>query len=558
VRTALYNFLLARKLGGTFILRIEDTDQVRYVQGAEEYILNALEWLGLSPDESVTVGGEFGPYRQSERKALYLEYAQQLIDSGHAYYAFDTAADLEAARAADPNFKYGGVIREKMKNSLVFSEEETQQRIASGEAYTVRIKIPRNELIDFEDIIRGRVSFHSDELDDKVILKADGMPTYHLANIVDDHLMQITHVIRGEEWLPSTPLHVVLYRAFGWEAPQFAHLPLILKPSPESYINKNNIDTLSARLSSEFVRKHPEMTEYEGKATDFIKMVFQDKENLAGRLKENKKDKEDKKLLKIFLKSTLFGKLSKRDGDRLGFPVFPLSWAAENEADSFKGFDEFGFLPSALLNFLAFLGWNPGTEQEIFSMDDLIQSFDLERVSKSGARFNFDKARWFNQQYIIATSGEELATFIRPLVAEKGYEVSEEFLAKYCDMMKERAVTLPELLEKGYYCFEEVKEYDEKTIRKRWSSSSRELFEALAGLIDGAEYFEAELLENAVKNYIHDNDLKFGDILPILRLALSGTTQGASIFEIMALIGRSKTAQRFKTAFDYFDTLLPR
>ena len=558
VRTALYNYLFARKHGGTFILRIEDTDQVRYVEGAEQYILDALNWLGLEIDESVVNGGDFGPYRQSERKDLYLKYTQQLIDNGHAYYAFDTPEELEAAREANPTFKYNFEVREDMKTSLTMSDEEVKQQIDAGVPYVVRIKIPRDELIVFDDLVRGRVSFHSDELDDKVMLKADGMPTYHLANIVDDHLMKITHVIRGEEWLPSTPLHVVLYHAFGWgdTMPQFAHLPLILKPSPDSYITKKNTNELAEKFAAEFVKKVPEMADYQQKAVEFTRMVLQDKANLAARLKIKKKDKEDKIALKEFLRSTIAGKLSKRDGDRLGFPVFPLSWNKGNGVDAFRGFDEFGFLPDALINFLAFLGWNPGTEQELFSLVDLIKDFDISRVSKSGARFNFDKAKWYNQQYIMSKSGAELAKAVKPLIEAKGYEVSDDFIAEYCVMMKERAELLPDFAENGSYCFEPVTAYDEKTAKKRWKTENRELFDELAALINRVHDFDAITLESTVKSFMEEKGLGFGQVFPILRLAISGVMKGPSIFEIMALLGKDEVDNRLQTAYDYFDKLV--
>ena len=531
---------------------------MRYVEGAEQYILNALNWLGLEMDESVVKGGDYGPYRQSERKDLYLKYAQQLIDSGHAYYAFDTPEELDAAREGNPVFKYNFEVREDMKTSLTMSDEEVQQRIDAGEPYVIRVKIPRDELIVFDDLVRGRVSFHSDELDDKVMLKADGMPTYHLANIVDDHLMKISHVIRGEEWLPSTPLHVVLYRAFGWEEtmPQFAHLPLILKPSPESYITKKNIGELAEKFVAEFVKQHPEMSDYQQQGTEFTKMVLQDKADLAARLKVKKKDKADKIALKEFLKSTMAGKLSKRDGDRLGFPVFPLSWNDGNGVEPFRGFDEFGFLPDALINFLAFLGWNPGTEQEMFSLEDLIQNFDISRVSKSGARFNFDKAKWYNHQYIMAKSGADLAKAVRPIMEAKGYEASDEFLAAYCEMMKERAELLPDFANSSAYCFEPVTSYDDKTVKKRWNPEHRELFDTLTTLISRVSDFDAATIEATVKSFMEEKGLGFGQVFPILRLAVSGVMQGPSVFEIMALLGKVEVENRLTTAYDYFDNLV--
>ncbi len=488
VRTALYNYLLARKTGGTFILRIEDTDQTRYVPGAEKYIVEALEWCGLRPDEGPGFGGEFGPYRQSERKALYAKYAQVLIDRGEAYYAFDSAEDLQAARdqaeAKGETFKYGLETRMQMTNSLTLSAEETATRLAGEAGYTIRLKVPADEEVVINDLIRGEVTFKTNELDDKIMLKSDGMPTYHLANIVDDHLMEISHVIRGEEWLPSTAHHVLLYRALGWgdEMPTFAHLPLILKPT--------------------------------GK-----------------------------------------GKLSKRDGSRLGIPVFPLAWEGETPEDSFTGFREFGFLPEAVINFLAFLGWNPGTEQEMFSLDELCEAFSLERIGRSGARFDFQKAQWFNQQYIIAKSGTELAEMLRPLVTEKGYEVSDEFLSTASDLLKERVTFLSEFLETGYYLFEPVRSYDEKTIRKRWKPERTAAFNDLRQRLLNTTPYTATAIEATTKAFMADKELKFGDVLPILRIALSGTMKGPSVFDLMALLGQTTVEERLQTGIASFNKL---
>jgi nondiscriminating glutamyl-tRNA synthetase len=551
VRTALYNYLFARKHGGTFILRIEDTDQVRYVEGAEDYIMKALQWLGLSPDESPQKGGAFAPYRQSDRREIYKKYVQQLLDSGAAYYAFDTSEALEQARHLDPTFKYNFLVREKMDNSLTISPEETQRRLAASEPYVIRLKIPRDELVVFEDLVRGRVSFHTDELDDKVLMKGDGLPTYHLANVVDDYLMQITHVIRGEEWLPSTPLHVLLYRAFGWEnvMPKFSHLPLILKPSPDTYIRKDNMDALAARFVEEFLKKSPEFAGNEP-LEPFVKSILQDKNGLAAKLKVGKKDSPEKVALKEFLKSTMFGKLSKRDGDRLGFPVFPLSWDGGSGVAPFKGFDEFGFLPAALVNFLAFVGWNPGDEQELFSLDELVAAFDLERVSKSGARFNFDKARWYNQQYLRTQTGAVLAELVAPIAEAKGYKVSRDFLERYCEMMKERAELLPDLIENGYYCFEPIRTFDEKNIKKRWKPELQNDFSDLIKIIETTENFEAANLETIAKQFIEVRELSIGAIFPLLRLAISGTMQGPEIFEIMELLGKTETINRLKTFYE--------
>jgi glutamyl-tRNA synthetase len=487
IRTALYNYLFAKKHGGTFILRIEDTDQGRYVPGAEAYITDSLHWCGLIPDEGPGFGGNFHPYRQSERKEIYGKYAQLLVERGEAYYAFDTPEELDAKRqseAADGNhnFKYDSITRLSMKNSLTLPADEVKRRLEAGNEYVIRLKVPENEIVTINDLIRGAVSFQTVELDDKVLLKGDGMPTYHLANIVDDHLMEITHVIRGEEWLPSTGHHVLLYRAFGWEAtmPEFAHLPLIMKP--------------------------------DGK-----------------------------------------GKLSKRDGARFGIPVFPLGWQGDTPEESFDGFREFGFLPVAVLNFLAFLGWNPGTEQEIFSLTELCEAFSIDKISKSGARFDFDKARWYNQQYIHAATGEELATMLHPLAEAKGYKVSNAYLADVCDLMKDRMAVLPDFFNQAYYFFENVQLYDNQNIAKRWKPENRHFFEALANRLDKTDLFRAPVLEEVAKNIMTEHNLKMGEVMPILRLALAGTMQGPAVFEMMAVLGKDRTVKRLHEAFDYFD-----
>ncbi len=487
VRTALYNYLLARQKGGSFILRIEDTDQTRYVPGAEQYILEALRWCGLEPDEGPGIGGDYGPYRQSERKALYQKYAQQLIDSGNAYYAFDSSEDLNRLRAeAEARkevFRYDNSTRMDLVNSLTLSEEEVKTRLASGDPYTIRIKIPRDEEVHISDEIRGDVVFRSNELDDKIMLKGDGMPTYHLANIVDDHLMEISHVIRGEEWLPSTAHHVYLYRFMGWEdsMPKFAHLPLILKPT--------------------------------GK-----------------------------------------GKLSKRDGDKLGIPVFPLSWEGKGPEDSFSGFREFGFLPQAVNNFLAFLGWNPGTEQEMFSMDQLVEAFSVERIGKSGARFDYPKALWFNQQYLMATSDAELATLLRAHDTDGlAKDWSDEALAAVAGLMKERVQLLPDFWTTAYYFFAPIRGYETKMVRKKWKPERRAAFDTLRERWGALEDFTAENSEVLVKAFMEEQGWGFGDILPILRLALSGTMKGPSVFEISALLGVDEVLKRLQEAYDYFD-----
>lgn len=487
VRTALYNYLLAKKLNGTFVLRIEDTDQTRYVPGAEAYIREALDWCGLRPDEGPELGGAFGPYRQSERKNIYRQYVDQLLDNGWAYYAFDTPEELDAMREAEKalsnhSFKYDAGVRMQLKNSLSLSASETASLLASGQAWTVRLKVPENETVLIQDLIRGEVAFQTGELDDKVLLKSDGMPTYHLANIVDDNLMKISHVIRGEEWLPSTGHHVLLYRALGWEAtmPQFAHLPLILKP--------------------------------DGK-----------------------------------------GKLSKRDGQRLGIPVFPLSWKGDNPEDSFIGFREAGFDPDAVVNFLALLGWNPGTEQEIFSITELIEAFSLEKISKAGARFDFDKAKWFNEQYIKTKDNASLAKHLQPMATAKSWNADQAFLESFCALMKERVTFYPDFLEDGYYFFERVRSYDLGTIKKKWKPERREAMDKMAESIRQLPEFTHEGIKKAVESFMEAQQLKFGDVLPILRIAVSGTMKGPAIFEMMELLGKEEVMERLTLAFTAFD-----
>ncbi|MEZ4985894.1 MAG: glutamate--tRNA ligase [Saprospiraceae bacterium] len=489
VRTALYNYLLARQTGGQFILRIEDTDQTRYVPGAEQYIKDALAWFGLTPDEGPGYGGDKGPYRQSDRQPIYQEYAQALIESGKAFYAFDTPEELDAKREAEKadgnhNFRYDVTTRMEMRNSESLPASEVAALLDANTPYTIRLKVPADEVVTIHDLIRGEVQFQTNELDDKVLLKADGMPTYHLANIVDDHLMEITHVIRGEEWLPSTAHHVLLYRAFGWEdtMPQFAHLPLILKPT--------------------------------GK-----------------------------------------GKLSKRDGAALGIPVFPLAWNGDTEEESFTGFREFGFDPKAAVNFLALLGWNPGTEQEIFTLEELITAFSVEKIGKSGARFDFDKAKWFNQQYIAQTDDAALAAQIKPWLQAHGVERTDAFLRTFAGLMKERVVFYPDFWKNGYYFFTEVKEYDEKTIQKKWKPEMLPLFEELRATLLALGDTDEATLEATVKSFMEANGLGFGQVLPVLRVGVTGTMQGPAIFAVMALLGSQEVDKRLKRAFEVFSRL---
>ena len=478
LRTALYNYLFAKKHGGKFLLRLEDTDQTRFVAGAEEYILSSLKWCGIEPDEGIEYGGDFGPYRQSERKEMYREYADRLVTQGDAYYAFDTPEELNEMRdqlkkagVAAP--QYNAVTRSNMKNSLTLSVEEVNKRLEAGEPYVIRIKMPRKEEIKFQDLIRGWVAVQATNLDDKVIFKSDGMPTYHLANVVDDYLMKISHVIRGEEWLPSAPMHVYLYKVLGWEneMPQFAHLPLILKPDGP-------------------------------------------------------------------------GKLSKRDGDRLGFPVFPLEWIDPESGEKSSGYRENGYFPEAVINIMAFLGWNPGTNQEQFSLQELTEAFSLERVGKAGAKFDPDKARWYNQQYLREKSGKELATLLTPFLEGNSVNQNPEYLASVCDLMKERATFIEDVLNDGAYLFEAPTSYDEKTHRKKWKENTSEIIYNLKAVLESLEEFTAENIENTFKAFLEKNELGFGAVLPNLRLLLTGQGMGPSLFEIAALIGKKETMKR--------------
>jgi glutamyl-tRNA synthetase len=484
VRTALYNYLFAKKNGGKMILRIEDTDQTRFVEGAEQYIINSLKWCGIEFDESVVAGGEFGPYKQSERKAIYLPYAEQLVKEGFAYYAFDTSEELTAMRermkaAGVPSPQYNAVTRTTMQNSLALSEDEVKKRMDAGEAYVVRIKMPRNEEVKLNDIIRGWVVVNTNYMDDKVIFKSDGLPTYHLANVVDDYKMKISHVIRGEEWLPSAPLHVLLYKYLGWEdaMPEFAHLPLILKPDGN-------------------------------------------------------------------------GKLSKRDGDRLGFPVFPTQWMNPETKEISSGYRESGYIKEAFINMLAFLGWNPGTTQEIFSMQGLIEAFSLDRVGKAGAKFDVDKTRWFNQQYLRSKSKEELAQDLQVILKENRIEAEDNFVATVCEQLKERATFVKDMWEEGRYYFEAPTSYDEKTIRKKWKEDTPkyvlELKDRLAGLAD----FSPENIEEAFKKYLEENELGMGKLLPAFRVCLTGLGMGPSLFDIASLLGKEETIKRMETALE--------
>ncbi len=479
VRTALFNFLFAKKHKGTFVLRIEDTDQNRYVENAEKYIIDSLNWAGIPFDEGPGKEGKFGPYRQSERKEIYKKYAEKLIENGNAYYAFDTAEELEALRAKSEQkgetFIYNYHNRKGLNNSLNLSPEEVKRKLEKGDKYVIRFKTPENKTISLHDLIRGQINIDTNTLDDKVLYKSDGMPTYHLANIVDDHLMEITHVIRGEEWLPSLALHELLYSAFGWEAPKFAHLPLILKPT--------------------------------GK-----------------------------------------GKLSKRDGDKEGFPVFPLAYTNEETGEVSRGYKEDGYFKEAFVNMLALLGWNPGTEKELFNLTELVESFDLARVNKSGAKFDPEKTKWFQQQYLKNAPNEQVTAEFKELLANKNISLSDDKLSKIVSSIKERAIFVKDLEDLSEYFFTAPSSYDEKAAKKNWKEDTSELMNELIILLQNCQTFDSETLENEVKNWIENKEIGFGKIMQPLRLSLVGELKGAHLFDIMEVIGKEETIRRINNA----------
>ena len=482
VRTALYNYLFAKKHNGNLILRIEDTDQSRYVDGAEEYIVNSLQWCGIKFDEGPINGGDFGPYKQSQRKDIYKKYAEFLVDNDKAYYAFDTKEELEEMRvrmkkAGVASPQYNSITRESMHNSISLSEDEVQKRIQENQKYVIRLKIPRNEEVKINDLVRGWVVVNTNNIDDKVIFKSDGMPTYHLANVVDDYLMKITHVIRGEEWLPSAPLHVLLYKYLGWESkqPKFAHLPLILKPDGN-------------------------------------------------------------------------GKLSKRDGDRLGFPVFPLNWTNPETKEISLGYKEGGYFPEAFINMLAFLGWNPGTPQELFSLNELCKTFSLERVGRSGAKFDFDKTKWYNQQYLRSKTKTELAETLQVLLNENNINADINYVANVCEQLKERATFVKDMWDEGKYFFQQPRLYDEKTIRKKWKDNTHVILNELRLEISKIEKFTSEEIETVFKQFLESNKIKMGVLLPAFRLSLTGLGMGPSLFNIAELIGKKETLSRIDIA----------
>ena len=481
VRTALFNYLFARKNNGTFLLRIEDTDQARYVAGAEQYIIESLEWCGIQIDEGVTADGPHTPYRQSERKGLYRKYVEILVDKGYAYLAFDSPEELDRLRKQAESrkgaFTYNALVREKLNNSLSHNEDVVKEMVTAGLPYVIRYKMPEDHWVEFQDVIRGEVEVNTRTLDDKILLKADGMPTYHLANVVDDHLMEISHVIRGEEWLPSTPLHRLLYAAFGWQdtMPVFVHMPLTLKPDGQ-------------------------------------------------------------------------GKLSKRDGDRLGFPVFPLEWTQPDTGEISSGYRESGYFPEAFINILALLGWNPGTEQEIFSMHELIEAFSLERIVKAGSRFDPEKAKWFNHQYLVKKSGDELAEWFTDELEQRDLGYDSSYISKVLDLVKERAFLLTDLWEQAWFFFQSPSGYDEKVVRKVWKDDSASLLRDLSSSLAPVEPFTAGEIEPVFKNLTESREIGFGKLMNPVRLSLVGSNIGPGLMDIMEVLGKEEVLQRINRA----------
>ncbi len=482
VRTALYNYLFAKKMGGKMLLRIEDTDQTRFVPGAEDYIMKALDWVGIKLDEGIREGGPCAPYRQSERKPMYMEYAQRLVAEGNAYYAFDTSEELdamrkrlEAAKVASP--AYNSITRAQMKNSLTLPEDEVKRKLEAGEPYVIRLKVPRKDEIRINDLVRGWVMVHSSAIDDKVLMKSDGMPTYHLANVVDDHLMNITHVIRGEEWLPSAPLHVLLYKFLGWEdtMPQFAHLPLLLKPDGN-------------------------------------------------------------------------GKLSKRDADAGGFPIFPLEWKDPNTSDTAIGFREQGYLPEAMVNFLAFLGWNPGTQQELFTMEELIQAFSIERIGKSGTKFDINKAKWFNQQYMKLKSAQEMSQYLQEDLKAKNISCEQAKLEKISDLLRDRVVFAKDLWNEGSFFFLAPTAYDESVVTAKWTGEAVKVIVDFKEGLNSKTTVNAEEAKHILNEVLEKNGVKMGKVLQALRLAITGVGAGPDLMQIVELLGKEESVKRIEAA----------
>ncbi|MFC5285045.1 glutamate--tRNA ligase [Pedobacter alpinus] len=482
VRTILFNYLFAKQNNGEFILRIEDTDQTRFVEGAEEYIYNCLDWCGIKEDESTRNGGEYGPYRQSERKSIYRQYAEQLVKDGHAYYAFDTSEELECKRQVIENFRYDQNTRQTLRNSLTIPHEAAESLVKEGAPHVIRIKVPKDEQVTFTDLIRGDIAFNSSEVDDKVLLKADGMPTYHLAVVVDDYLMKITHAFRGEEWLPSAPVHILLWKYLGWAAdmPQWAHLPLILKPDGH-------------------------------------------------------------------------GKLSKRDGEKFGFPVYPINWIDAASGKKAQGFVEAGFLPEGFINMLALLGWNDGSDQEIFSMDQLIKNFSLERIHKGGAKFDYEKAKWYNGEWVKASSAEHLLPYVKNILTDKGiYSDNDDYLLKVIDMVKERCILLTDFHEQAAFFFEAPSKFDTDAVKPKWNTDKEDYFNAFIAAIEANKSITSADLETTFKTLATEKAIKVGELMLPFRIMLVGGKFGPQVFEIATQIGIPETINRIKSALAAF------
>jgi glutamyl-tRNA synthetase len=488
VRTALYNYLYAKKNKGTFILRIEDTDQNRFVAGAEQYIIDSLKWCGILYDEGPGMEGSYGPYRQSQRKEMYRGYADQLLNDGHAYYAFDTPEELEAMRErlkANSSQQYDSLTRMQMKNSLTLPDDEVKERIDRGDRYVIRAKVPAGETIIFTDLIRGKISVDSNQIDDKVLFKSDGWPTYHLANVVDDYLMKISHVIRGEEWLPSAPLHVLLYKFFGWSdiMPEFAHLPLLLRPDGN-------------------------------------------------------------------------GKLSKRDGDRLGFPVFPVNWTDPVSGEKSTGFRERGFFAEPLINFLALLGWHPAGDKEIMTLEEMVAEFSIAHIHKAGAKFDFEKAKWFNHEYLKKMDDEKIAGLFQELLKAKSISAPSEYVLRIANLLKERCSVITEFWDNGSFFFQLPDAYDESVIKSKWNEKVRLNFDLLCNELGHHENFDPEAVDQFLHDFLQRNNLKPGDLLPVLRVALIGTKNGPSVFEIISVLGKNETVKRIQKVTAIFDKMV--
>ncbi|MDR6159788.1 nondiscriminating glutamyl-tRNA synthetase [Chryseobacterium sp. SLBN-27] len=556
VRTALYDYLFAKNQGGEFVLRIEDTDTARYVEGAEEYIEEALEWCGIIADESPKKGGKFAPYRQSERRAIYDRYTEQILKTDYAYIAFDTAEELDTIRAEyeakGEVFSYDNRTRNRLRNSIALSEKEVQKLLDEKTPYVVRFKMPIDRTLNLVDIIRGNSSVNTNTLDDKVLVKNDGMPTYHFANIIDDHEMEISHVIRGEEWLPSLGLHTLLYEAMGWEAPQFAHLSLILKPDVSTLINKENIDSITKSFTEEFITKNSEFSFDE--SAELIKSFFLEVKSprFKSMLGENEKDNSLTAAIKQFLKKGLSGKLSKRDGDKFGFPVFPLNFTDPVTGNVSKGYRESGYLPEAFINMVALLGWSPADDKEILSLDEMAKEFDLNKVHKAGARFSKEKAEWFNHQYIQQKTDQELLEILKN--SDFNTKFSDEKLLKVISLMKERLTFVQDLTldnEKGKFFFEAPASYDEKASKKAWNDQTSGILEELASHLENTD-FNAENLKHVVHDFAENKGLGMGKVMMPLRLSLVGELKGPDVPDIMELLGKEETISRINNAVNNF------